>query len=105
MIGIGVITFNRIDMLKITLGRILQHTKGDYKLLVADDGSTDGTLNYLQENNISYVTGKNKGVCTNKSRALFHLKDCDYIYIIEDDIFPIKDGWETIYIDAIHDSG
>lgn len=105
LIGIGVVTFNRLETLKITLNKIIEHTTGEYQLVVADDGSTDGTIQYLQNNNFSYVTGKNRGVCINKSRALFYLKDCDYIYIMEDDVYPNKKGWQEVYIEGIKESG
>lgn len=104
-IGIGIVTYNRLSVLKETIDKVLQYTKTKkYALLVADDGSTDGTIDYLKEKKIAFITGENKGVCTNKNRILYHLKDYDFIYIIEDDIFPIKDNWENLYIDAIKES-
>jgi len=33
------------------------------------------------------------------------LKDCDYIFLFDDDCFPIKNGWENYFINAFEESG
>jgi len=103
-IGIGVITYNRCGALKNCLNSILRNTTGQYKLVVADDGSTDDTIPYLQQKKVAFIAGKNEGVSVNKNRALFHLQDCDHIYLIEDDVFPTRIAWQNIYIEAIKES-
>lgn len=95
-IGIGVVTYNRRPYLELCIKKIQEFTSGDYTLLVADDGSTDDTVEYCKTNKIRVISGKNRGVCWNKNRALFALEalGCDPILLVEDDCFPDQVGWE-----------
>jgi glycosyltransferase involved in cell wall biosynthesis len=95
-IGLGIVTYNRIDRLKQVISAIQNMTIARYELVVADDGSSDGTAQWCRENGIKVVTGQNRGVCWNKNRALYalHTMGCDPLLLIEDDIYPITPGWE-----------
>jgi glycosyltransferase involved in cell wall biosynthesis len=96
-LGIGIITFNRKDVLTETLARVKAHTTSPYELTVADDGSTDGTAEYVRSHGVTLVTGRNMGIAWNKNRALFLLSlqmNCDAVILLEDDSFPTQDGWE-----------
>ena len=98
-VGIGVITYNRRDVLAGTIARIRQFTRHQQTdLVVADDGSTDGTLEMLRSAKVPVVTGVNMGIAWNKNRALFllgHLLDCDVVILLEDDSQPAAAGWEA----------
>ena len=95
-IGIGVVTYNRRPYLETCIRKIQEFTKTDHILLVADDGSTDDTVEFCKAEDIRYVTGSNRGVCWNKNRALFALEalGCDPILLVEDDCFPDREGWD-----------
>jgi glycosyltransferase involved in cell wall biosynthesis len=95
-IGIGVVTYNRRDYLERCLAKIRAHTKSDYVIVVADDGSQDDTVEFCRSQGIRVVTGPNRGVCWNKNRALFALEalGCDPILLVEDDCLPIEDDWD-----------
>lgn len=102
-LGIGVTTYNRAASLKRTLDGILHYTRHPYTLIVADDGSPDGTLDLLRSRQIPHVAGPNRGIAWNKNRALFHLQEvarCDVILLLEDDVAPRHDGWEASWIEA-----
>ncbi len=103
-LGIGVATYNRRDYLERTLNHIALHTKYPFTAVaVVDDGSTDGTPDMLRGRNATFVTGQNMGIAWNKNRALFLLSElqrCDIVILLEDDSFPIRDGWETEWMDA-----
>lgn len=100
--GIGVITYNRCDVLRQTIELIRAHTvHRNTSLVVADDGSTDGTLEMLEQMRVPYVTGPNAGVAWNKNRALFLLAEvarCDAVVLLEDDTQPTRYGWDTPWI-------
>lgn len=40
-------TYNRLDFLKETLSSVWAQTHSDYETIVVDDGSTDGTMDYV----------------------------------------------------------
>jgi GT2 family glycosyltransferase len=100
-LGIGIITYNRKAIVLETLARVQAHTKAPYSLVVADDGSADSTAATLRASGIRCVTGVNMGIAWNKNRALFllsSLQQCDAVILLEDDSFPIQDGWEQEWI-------
>lgn len=99
-IGIGITTRNRPDVLRCSL----EHWKKDIdgsgmpiRLVVVDDHSDMpiDTLGYP-----CYRLPKHSGIAIAKSYCLALLQDCDYIFLADDDIFPIQQGWEWPYIYA-----
>lgn len=95
-IGIGVVTYNRRAYLERCLAKIRAHTKSEHLIVVADDGSQDDTVEFCKSSKIRVVTGRNRGVCWNKNRALFALEalGCDPILLVEDDCLPTEDNWD-----------
>jgi glycosyltransferase involved in cell wall biosynthesis len=102
-IGIGIITYNRLAVLQKCVQRVHEHTLSPYHLVVADDGSTDGTATWLAKSRIPHITGLNNGCAVNKNRALGYFMqytDCDPIILIEEDAVPNTPGWESHWIEA-----
>jgi len=108
-LGIGVVTYNRRETLAATLARVRAHTvHPGATVVVADDGSTDGTVAMLQAEGTTVVTGRNTGIAWNKNRALFMLTEvlaCDVVILLEDDAFPAQDGWEQAWLQAVQRHG
>jgi GT2 family glycosyltransferase len=73
-IGVGITAYKRPDVLSLCLKQIEENTSG-YKLFVYDDTITK------------------KGVAHSKNECLKALKDCDHIFLFDDDCFPIQKGW------------
>jgi hypothetical protein len=102
-VGVGVVTFNRVETLLRTLDRIGEHTGRDCELIVADDGSGDGTAARLRERRTPFVSGRNMGVAWNKNRALFHLaivRACDVVILLEDDTSPSERDWQERWVEG-----
>lgn len=98
--GIAVVTYNRGPRLYDLLRNIIKYSPPDVRIVVCDDGSTDNTHEVMTDRgfrDFTYIKGKNLGVGANKNRALFLLQDCDFIAILEDDLFPVSKGWFEIY--------
>jgi len=83
MIGIGITTYNRNELLMECLKKIEKHTKSEYRICIASDSDID-----------------RKGVAYRKNQCLQHLQDCDYIFLFDDDCYPNKDGWDEYIIDV-----
>ena len=83
-IGIGVTSFNRPECLKECLEHITRYTfMDDVKVYIAKDTDED-----------------RRGVAYRKNECLKNLKDCDHVFLFDDDTFPIKDGWIEFFINS-----
>ncbi|MCK9860552.1 glycosyltransferase family 2 protein [Paenibacillus sp. ATY16] len=49
-------TYNALSHLREAIGTIRKHTKEPYELIVIDNGSTDGTLDYLKQQRIIAIS-------------------------------------------------
>lgn len=103
-LGIAITTFNRLSMLRRLINVLEDNTSTPFSLVVCDDGSTDGTIDFLKDSQIPYVSGKNKGIAWNKNRGIFVLKEilnCEHIILMDDDAVIENIGWEKDWIAAI----
>lgn len=103
MLGIAIISYNRIEGVERTVRAIKANTKQRHQLVIADDGSPDGSTETLRAAGHTVISGKNMGVCWNKNRALFYLtsvRKCSTIILIEDDVWPTAPGWEADWVEA-----
>jgi hypothetical protein len=79
-IGIGITsTPSRPAHLELCLSQMNKYMPDDAMLFVAHD------------------TNK-MGVAYQKNKCLEALKECDYVFLFDDDCFPIEDGWADAYI-------
>lgn len=86
-IGVGFTTYNRREHLNTALA-FLESNSHNVKLYVAYDSDKD-----------------RKGIAARKTECLRELQDCDYIFLFDDDCFPIKQGWEQLFIDSYKYTG
>lgn len=103
-LGIGIITYNRAQVVEATVEAVRRMTaRSDVDLVVADDGSTDDTRDVLARLGVAVITGQNMGIAWNKNRALFvlsRLLDCQTVILLEDDVRPQYFGWEVPWVAA-----
>lgn len=110
---LAITTWNRCDYLKECIESFerTRSTRYDWVLIVADDGSQDGTLAYLDQLVVPHETHviRNQGryACgqTNTIFDLCRKIGFDFAFKIDDDILFKKRGWDTLYIDAAAASG
>ncbi len=112
---LAVTTYNRLELLKRLLTTFLNSidkNQDDWQLLIADDGSTDGTLEYLDglkipQVPITIIKNNRKGIYHQFNTIVNYLEDIsfDYCFKCDDDIEFLKPGWDQIYIKAILESG
>ena len=104
-VGIGVITYNRRELLKYTLDELLRYTSCACQWVVADDGSTDGSADMVRFRfpGMAVIAGNNRGVTWNRNRAMWWLHNvqrCDVSILVEDDTSPMQACWEADWIAA-----
>lgn len=108
-IVLGITTYNRLEYLKQTLDgwdatRNKQH---DWAVIVADDGSTDGTLPYLADRlkDIPHhvLSNQRRGVHHQTNTILKHCSDIefDFGFKIDDDLIFKKKGWDELYLSGM----
>lgn len=106
---IAITTFNRMERLKALVNSIKKYGSSNYKvLIIADDGSTDGTIEYVRNLKIPntqtiLLENNRQGIHHQFNTIVRKLEDMtfDYCFKCDDDIEFIKKGWEKLYIDAI----
>ncbi len=107
-LGVGIITYNRVDRLQEVVTSVRLNTTMPFELCVADDGSTDGTADAMRRLQVPTITGVNMGSAWNRNRALFYLmmkRNCDIIILFEDDTKPSEPGWQRDWVRATQQWG
>jgi GR25 family glycosyltransferase involved in LPS biosynthesis len=113
-IFIGIKTFNRFEYLKDCLDSLIKtinSEKYDLVIAVADDGSTDGTVEYLNnvklpyefhviKNNRKYAPGQLNTLIDTAQKTNF-----DFLVVVDDDVIFKKQGWLDVYYESAIKSG
>jgi glycosyltransferase involved in cell wall biosynthesis len=116
--GVAICHYNRTHYLGKVIQAVKDTTPEGTMIVVCDDGSDglpDPGTNHLdtctyveqitQQHEVVLIKGPNLGVAANKNRALWALRDCHYLCILEDDLLPKKKGWFETYEKATRLSG
>jgi len=83
------ITFNRLELTKRTIESFYSKTSVDYHLFI-DNGSTDGTLEYLQQFN-RVELDKNYGIAYALAAGVSTLEGYDYILKLDNDVETVTE--------------
>ncbi len=92
-----VLTYNQLAYTKQCLESIKAHTPEPHELIIVDNGSTDGTLIYLQDyisnhENVKVIANKeNKGFAAGNNQGLA-LAEGEYILLLNNDTI-VTEGW------------
>jgi len=110
---LGIKTYNRLDYLQDCIESFLKTRSLDYQwvLIVADDGSKDGTKAYLRQlvpDVELHVIENSRRYAVGQSNTIYELAQSigfDYGFNVDDDLVFTRTGWDKLYINAIEESG
>ena len=105
-IGIGVTTRNRPVLIKEFVDNLKKFSIPHY-LVIIDDASeinVRSILGYVPNTRV-FRFEEPIGIAAGKNKCLEELKPFDYIFLFDDDCWPIKSGWEKLYIDTSKKTG
>jgi GT2 family glycosyltransferase/2-polyprenyl-3-methyl-5-hydroxy-6-metoxy-1,4-benzoquinol methylase len=101
MSSIIVLTYNQLRYTRQCIDSVLRHTDPPYELILVDNGSTDGTPDYLRSIRGAKVVlnGENLGFAAGNNQGLA-LATGDNIVLLNNDAV-VTDGWLTRMTDAL----
>ena len=88
-IGVLIVTFNRIELLKEEINSIRNQSYKDFDILVVNNGSTDGTSDWLEtQNDVITITQENLGGAGGFHTGIKYLaeKGYEYCWLMDDDV-------------------
>jgi GT2 family glycosyltransferase len=88
-IGIVVVTYNRLPLLKQVVESLRNQTCTDGQIIVVNNGSTDDTLNWLQrQDDIITITQENLGGAGGFHRGMKYVAEngYEYCWVMDDDV-------------------
>jgi GT2 family glycosyltransferase len=106
-VNIGMVTFNRLEFTRQVIETLVRHTNFPYVLTVVDNGSQDGTREYLMElrrqgiiRNLLLLEG-NVGVTKAANLAWRQEPEAGYYLKLDNDILLQKAGWLKSMVEAL----
>jgi len=95
---VGVVTYNRLELLKRCIYYINKQTFQNFELLIVNNGSDDGTSDYLLNNKIKHINNIKSGSALGWYTALeySYKNNYDLVWLMDDDGFPEKNSLEIL---------
>ncbi len=97
LVSIIMLTFNALEYTKKCINSVLEHTRLPYELILVDNSSQDGTVEYLHELKEQYdhikviFNKKNKGFAYGNNQGARRAKG-KYLLFLNNDVL-VADGW------------
>lgn len=95
-LAVIILNWNGVNLLKQFIPSAAGHTCGEEAdLIVADNGSTDGSVEWLKENwpqVLCLEFGRNYGFAEGYNRAIEHFRDYPYTLLLNSDV-EVGEGW------------
>lgn len=107
---IGMVTWNRLELTRHCLASLLQNTPPGYGLTVVDNGSTDGTQNFLQELAAAHphmrlhLLRRNMGVAVASNLAWDDAAEADFYVKLDNDVEVLDPQWLSRLMDMLADN-
>jgi len=106
--SIIILTFNQLEYTKKCMESIQEHTPEPHEIIVVDNGSTDGTREYLiklaqDRSEIQLILNdRNRGFAAGNNQALEKAKG-DYILLLNNDVV-VTQGWLGTMIEHLNNT-
>lgn len=102
-VNVVLVTFNRLDLLKLSLSKLLEQTYKVNRIIVVNNASTDGTTDYLEglsNNDLFDIVNLDKNL-GGAGGFYFGIKrayeiGCDYLWIMDDDTIVTNDALDRL---------
>lgn len=106
-VSVVVVNWNTLGVLRVTLGAIRRHSPADTEIVVIDNGSTDGSWEWLRTRpldiravrlpvNIGHGRGLDIGMALVRSPV---------VVTLDSDAFPYSDAWLEVLLKPINEDG
>ena len=103
-----IVTYNRIDCLKKSLEMYINQSYKPKRIIVVDNCSTDGTVEFLREWELDNHNISKKVIYLDSNQGgsggfyaglkdVIEYDDIDWIWVADDDAFPAPDAFEKAY--------
>ena len=98
LVSIVILNFNRLDDLRACLDSIKRNTPERHEIIIVDNASTDGSLNYLRTvPDITLVENPTNVGCPPARNQAMTLTKGDYVVFLDNDTI-VTSGWLTTFV-------
>jgi glycosyltransferase involved in cell wall biosynthesis len=88
LVSVIIPTFNRLDLLRETLQSVRSQTFRDFEIIVVDDGSTDGSGEWLKsQEDLRVVSQPNSGIATSRNNGAARARGSWLAFLDHDDLW------------------
>lgn len=102
-----VVTFNRLNLLQRVIASLQKQSVHIHDIIIVNNGSTDGTKEWLdKQNKLHIIHQENVGGSGGFYRGIQEASktECDWIWCMDDDVFPSELCLENLLIYASKDN-
>ena len=98
LVDICIVTWNRLPLTRACIESVVAHTRHPHRIFVADNGSDDGTADYLRDLHARgvihrlFLFEKNVGVAP-ASNTMWEASDAPFYLKLDNDIEVLREGW------------
>ncbi|MBX4196768.1 glycosyltransferase family 2 protein [Candidatus Pacearchaeota archaeon] len=107
LVGIAIVNWNKKDMTANCLKSLKKTTYKNYKVVLVDNGSTDGSVEFLKKVNpgihiikLKKNYGYTEGINVGWKYVLKSMK-ADYVCVMDNDIITVQPQWLTLIINEL----
>jgi len=101
MFSILIPSYNNLEYLKTCIDSLKKNSTFDHQIIVHINEGTDGSFDYIKENNLEYTYSKDNIGMPRALNKASKLSKFDYVLISHDDFYYCP-GWDTEFVNEIN---